>query len=158
MTYNKLFQLHELAVAIKSNRNTSPGMNQIHNLMIKHLPENEKKHLLYIYNIIWNSDYFPPEWRQAAINPIHKPGEDASNVYNYRPISRTSCLCKTLEKMINRRLMETLEKNKTLSQIQCGFRKNHSTLDHLVRFDTYVRRNLVSDRYVRAMFFDLQKA
>ena len=54
--------------------------------------------------------------------------------------------------------METLKKNKTLSKIQCGFRKNHSTLDRLVRFDTYVRRNLASDRYVRAVFFYLQKA
>ena len=54
--------------------------------------------------------------------------------------------------------METLKKNKTLSKIQCGFRKNHSTLDHLARFDTYVRRNLVSDKYVRAVFFDLQIA
>ena len=54
--------------------------------------------------------------------------------------------------------METLEKNKTLSQIQCGFCKNHSTFDHSVKFDTFVRRNFVSDRYVRAVFFDLQKA
>ena len=113
---------------------------------------------IYIYNIIWNSDYFAPEWRRAAIIPIHKPGKDPSNVNNYRPVSLTSCLCKTLEKMINSLLMETLEKNKILSQIQCGFCKNHSTLDNLVRFDTYVRRNFVSDRFVRAVLFDLQKA
>ena len=49
ITYNHPFQLHELTEAIKSNKNTSPSMDQIHNLMIKHLPENAKKHLLYIY-------------------------------------------------------------------------------------------------------------
>ena len=55
MIYNQPFQLHELAEAIKSNKNTSPGMDQIHNLMIQHLPENAKKHLLYIYTILYGT-------------------------------------------------------------------------------------------------------
>ena len=54
--------------------------------------------------------------------------------------------------------MEILEKNKTLSQILWFSRESFHLGPFGERFDTYVRRNLVSDRYVRAVFFDLQKA
>ena len=65
--------------------------------------------------------------------PIQKPGKDLIDPQNYRPISLTSCVCKLYEKMVNKRLVEYLERNKLLAEIQCEFRRNRSTLDHLVR-------------------------
>ena len=45
-----------------------------------------------------------------------------------------------------------------LSEKQCRFRKNHSTLDHLVRFETFIRNAFVKKEHVLTIFFDLQKA
>ena len=41
---------------------------------------------------------------------------------------------------------------------QCGFCKNRSTTDHLVRFDSYIRDALAKKEHVLAIFFDLEKA
>jgi hypothetical protein len=41
--------------------------------------------------------------------------------------------------MINARFVWFLESNGLLSNIQCGFRQGRSTLDHLVRFESFIR-------------------
>ena len=51
-----------------------------------------------------------------------------------------------------------LESQGLLSEKQCGFRKNHSTLDHLVRFETFVRNAFIKKEHVLTIFFDLEKA
>ena len=43
-----------------------------------------------------------------------------------------------MERMVNNRLMWVLESKGLLASEQCGFRKNRSTVDHLVRFDSYI--------------------
>jgi len=45
-----------------------------------------------------------------------------------------------------------------LSEKQCGFRKNHSALDHLVRFQTFIRNAFVKKELVLTIFFDFEKA
>ena len=63
-----------------------------------------------------------------------------------------------MERMINARLMWSLESQGLLSEKQCGFRENHSTLDHLVRFETFIRNAFVKKEHVLTIFFDLEKA
>ena len=60
--------------------------------------------------------------------------------------------------MINARFMWSLESQGLLSEKQCGFRKNHSTLDNLVRFKTFIRNAFVKKEQVLTIFFDLEKA
>ena len=148
----------ELKTALSSSKNTTPGPDQIHYLMLKHLPETALKLLLSIYNRLWTECYYPHQWNISTIIPIPKPGKDHSNPTNYRPIALTSCLGKVFEKMINKRLVEYLENNKLLTPIQCGFRKNKSTIDHLIRLDTYVKKAFTENKVTVGVFFDLAKA
>ena len=90
--------------------------------------------------------------------PIPKPGKDPTNPTNYRPIALTSCICKTMERMINRRLIWYLESNKLLTNVQCGFRSRRSTVDHLVRFETFCREAFIHNQHLVSLFFDLEKA
>ena len=55
-------------------------------------------------------------------------------------------------------IMWVLKSKGLLSSEQCGFRKNQSTADHLVCFDSYVRNAFAKKEHVIAIFFDLKKA
>ena len=61
---------------------------------------------------------------KAIVVPIFKKGS-RSDPANYRPISLTSLLCKTLEHIINSHVMGHLELNNILSTNQFGFHQKH---------------------------------
>ena len=126
--------------------------------MLKHLPETALVTLLHIFNGIWTTGVFPESWRLAAIIPFQKPGKDHAEPTNYRPIALTSCLCKTLERMINKRLVWYLESNKHITKFQSGFRAERSTNDNLVRLETFICHAFLKREHAVAVFFDLEKA
>ena len=101
---------------------------------------------------------FPEDWHKAVIIPIPKLGKDKTEATNYRPIALTSCICKTMERMINDRLIWFLESNNLISGNQAGFRKNYSTNDHLVRLESFIRDAFIKKEHCVAIFFDLEKA
>ena len=114
--------------------------------------------LLSIFNHVWKTGILPDSWKEAIVIPIPKPGKDSSNPANYRPIALTSCICKTMERMVNDRLVWFLEKNKIIATAQSGFRKQRGTLDHLVRFETFIREGFIKKEHVVSVFFDLESA
>ena len=156
--YNDLFTMTELTTAINGTNDTAPGPDKIHYKMFKHLPQQALEHLLKIFNLMWVTAYYPDKWRDSLTIPIPKPNKDHSDPKNYRPIALTSCFGKLFEKMINARLVQYLEYNKLLCAVQCGFRANHSTIDHLTRLDTYIRQAMADGKYTIGVFFDLEKA
>ena len=156
--YNNPFNLLELIDAIQKSNNTATGPDEVHYQMLKHLPNNALSTILHIFNDIWATGVFPESWRLATIIPIPKPGKDHEEPSNYRPIALTSCLCKTLERMINKRLVWYLESNDLISPIQSGFRSGRSTNDHLIRLETFIRDAFVNREHVVSVFFDLEKA
>ena len=137
--------MEELKRAIKCSKNNSPLPGDVSNLMIKAIQETALPYILNVFNLVWVRSFLHNRWRTATIIPIPKPGKDHSNPGNYRPISLTSCLCKTLKKMINWRLVEYMENNEIFSEIQCGFKKYRSTADHLIRMDTLIRKGFANE-------------
>ena len=140
------------------SHNTAVGPDEIHYEFLKQLPSCSLDFLLQAFNEVWVSGKFPTSWKQATIIPIPKPGKDNTDPSNYRPIALTSCLCKTLERMINTRLIWFLESNGLITNFQCGFRSKRSTVDHLVRLETFVREAFIKKEHLTAVFFDLEKA
>ena len=156
--YNEEFSLTELKHALEKSRDTSPGLDLIHYQILKHLPDESLSVLLTIFNYIWQTQDFPTIWKTALIIPIQKPGKIASDPKSYRPISLTSCICKTFERMVNRRLVWYIERNQILTAFQSGFRKQRSTTDHLVRLESFIRESFILNQHVISVFFYLEKA
>ena len=100
-TYNQSFSLSELRDALPKAHDSSPGPDDIHYKLLKHLPDSSLSVLLKTFNDIWETVNVPKSWKEATIIPVPKPGKNSTNPDNYRPIALTSCICKTLERMIN---------------------------------------------------------
>ena len=64
---------------------------------------------------------FPPSWREATVVASQELGKASTDPNNYRPIALTSCLCKTMERMLNNWLMWVPECKGLLASDQCGF-------------------------------------
>ena len=116
--YNKPFSRSELSDSLNKSHDTAVGPDDIHYQLLKHLPDCSMEALLSIFNHIWETGILPPSWKEAIIIPIAKPGKDSTNATNYRPIALTSCVCKTLERMINARLVWFLEANNIVTNFQ----------------------------------------
>ena len=59
--------------------------------------------------------------------------------------------------MINR-LIWFLEKNKLITNLQTGFRKARSTIDHLICLETLIREAFAKKEHMTAIFFYIEKA
>ena len=74
-------------------------------------PEKEVA-ISFIQLIQWYLDNRKLPRHMAIVIPLLKPGKDHTDPSNYRPIALTSCLCKLMEKLVNKRLMWFLENDK----------------------------------------------
>ena len=156
--YNEPFTTAELENAINSLRSVSEGPDAIHNDMLGHLPAVAQEALLAVFNSLWESGVFPEAWREATVIPILKPGKSGLDPLHYRPISLTSSLCKLMEKMVNARLNWFLEHHRVFTNAQCGFRKDRSTVDHILALDTEIRACFSQKKHLGAVFFDIEAA
>ena len=144
----------ELKTSLRKSHNTTPGLDEIPYEFLKQLPKISLQYLLLIFNNIWHSRNIPNSWKQAAIIPVPKSAKNTTNPTNYQ----TSCICKTLERMINNRLIWFLEKNKLITNLQTGFRKARSTIVHLICLETLIREAFAKREHMTAIFFDIEKA
>jgi hypothetical protein len=90
--------------------------------------------------------------------PIPKTGKDSSKPENYRPIALTSCLSKSMEKMVIERLIYFVESKGYLSNYQIGFRRGRNNMDPIVCLQHEVLTAKVNKESVLAVFLDIEKA
>ncbi|GFX55926.1 probable RNA-directed DNA polymerase from transposon X-element [Trichonephila clavipes] len=158
LPYNCDFDMFELKRALSSAHNTSPGPDGISYELLRHLNGDSLVSLLCLFNRIWREQVYPTQWQEAIVIPILRPGKDPKNPLSYRPIALTSCLCKTLERMVNARLVYELEKKKCIPLFQSGFRKGRSTLDNIIQLENKIRNAFVRRNHLVSIFFDIEKA
>jgi hypothetical protein len=89
----------------------SAGEDEISNEMLKRLPEASEERLLDIFNRSWSTGYCPTIWRTALLIPLLKKGKSPSKPGSYRPVALTSCVAKTMEKLVADRLNELKAKD-----------------------------------------------
>ena len=63
-----------------------------------------------------------------------------------------------MEKIVNHRLLWYLEKHQLINKFQSGFRKFHSTYDHLINLQTEIQEALANQQHLSAVCLDIEKA
>ncbi|XP_058448705.1 uncharacterized protein LOC131428678 [Malaya genurostris] len=121
--YNRPFSTIELATALGASRGKSAGPDDVGYPMLHHLPPVGKRALLDSFNRVWEGGPFPDAWRGVLVIPIPKTSQRTGEPSNFRPISLMSCIAKTMERLVNRRLITILENDNLLDNRQFAFRK-----------------------------------
>ena len=115
--------------------------------------------LKHIFNKSAETWIIPADWKSANVTAIRKKG-NRQETGNYRPISLTSVVCKTMERLIKGKIIAHLEGNNLIGDSQHGFRSKRSCLTSLLDFfarviDTYDTGN---NKAVELIYVDFQKA
>ena len=153
------FNMAELRIAMtKLKKGKSPGIDKIPNEMLLKLSERGTETLLRLYNLSWDTKTCPNEWKQAEIIAITKPGKDPSITTSYRPISLLSCISKLMERIVQTRLQDFLERNSKLHPAQAGFRKGRSTNEQIVRLTQTIVDGIQNQQRSITTYVDFTKA
>ena len=103
--------------------------------------------------------YVPKLWRQAKVIFLPKPGKkDYTEPGSWRPISLTSFLLKTLERLVDKRLRAKDLCNKLSNHFQFAYLPGGSTEAALSRFVGYVERGMEQNETIVAALADISGA
>ena len=118
----------------KLNNKTSSGIDNIPNIVLKHLPIKIIEDLTKIFNNCLNNAYFPKKWKIAKTLPFLKANKSQYNASSYRPISLLSNIGEVFEKIFNRMIITFSESRNVIPHEQFGFKAAHSTVHALNKF------------------------
>ena len=104
-----------------------------------------------------DSGKLPKDWTDANITPVFKKG-DRHSAENYRPVSLTSVLSKTLEHIICHALHKHFETNKVLTNLNHGFRSGYSCDTQLTVTVDKLASNLDKGMQTDVAILDFSKA
>jgi len=70
----------------------------------------------------------------------------------------TDCLCKVMERIVNKSLLFVSKAKILLSEHQSGFRKYRSTMDHLVNLEHWISEAFAKREFTIGVFLDIHRA
>ena len=141
----------------KLSNKSSPGPDGIPSILLKKCRYGIVDGLLIVFQKIFSSGNIPVALKTAFVIPIHKGGSRASPV-NFRPVSLTSHIIKTLERVIRVSLVRHLELHEKINPNQHGFRHQRSCLSHLLAHHDQILSYLEEGHNVDSVYLDFSKA
>jgi len=141
----------------KLNPNKSTGPDGAAPRILKELYRELSDPLYDMYRQSLDTGKLPTSWKTGLVSPIFKKG-NRHQAKNYRPVSLTSVVCKTLESIIRDHLMHHLVENHLLSQHQHGFIKGRSCVTQLLAVLDKWTEALDRCSNLDAIYLDFSKA
>ncbi|KAF2345377.1 Reverse transcriptase domain [Trinorchestia longiramus] len=135
----------------------STGPDGLGPRVLKETAEVISEPLTKIFNRYLETGIVPDDWKRANVTPIFKKG-NKQIPNNYRPISLTSVISKTIERLLKVRITKHLNDQNLINDTQHGFREKRSCLTNLLDSFGEVNRIYDSTKAVDFVYLDFQKA
>ena len=157
--FNSTFTSIEIKKHIKNLKNgKSPGIDNILNEFLKHCPNTLVDVFTELFNLILRTAVIPSDWTIGVVKPLYKHKGSSDVVDNYRGITLLSCLGKLFTSLLNTRLYNYLTTEGILGNEQAGFRKDYSTLDHILTLHILSNFYINNGKQLFCAFIDYKKA
>ena len=142
---------------LKLKINKSPGPDKLFPLLLFILSEELALPITILFNKSLETGVLPSAWKHAEVTPIFKKGSKVSP-NNYRPVSLTSILCKTLESFVRDSIQEHMESLNLYTDCQHGFRTGRSCVSQLLEvFNDFSKFSDSNDPF-DVIYLDFAKA
>ena len=149
---------YELETEIKNlNPKKSPGYDGLSVRVVRNVANEISEPLSHIFNLTFTSGNIPDSLKKGLITPVFKANEN-NEFKNYRPISVLTCFSKLLEKLMYKRLIKFIDKNRILTPHQYGFRENRSTELAIIELTNRLTNAIDTGEFTIGIFLDLSKA
>lgn len=102
--------------------------------------------------------YIPTNWRKVNVIFLPKANKPSDQAKSYRPVSLTSFLLKTMEKLLDVHLRNGIEATLPLSNAQFAYRKGKSTELALHKIVTEIERTIQYQDFALGAFLDIEGA
>ena len=137
--------------------NKSPGPDAIHPRVIQEIAESITVPITLIFKTSLQLKELPDQWKHASVCAIFKKG-NKTKPQNYRPVSLTSIICKTLESLVRDHIIEHMKLNNLFSEKQFGFISGRSTTLQLLHVLNIWTDILDQGGEIEAIYCDFMKA
>ena len=137
--------------------NKASCQDSIENEMIKASLDSRLSFLVNLYSKILVTQNYPEKWSNGIITPILKSWEVGNQDY-YHGITINSCLSKLFDLLLNNRLEQFVNGQKTLKYNQIGFRKGFRTADHVLTLKISMAKYFSRNKKLYFCFVDFKKA
>ena len=141
-------------------KSTSAGLDGIPYWYLRVAAPFISKPIAHLFNLSISHAYVPKQWKTSIITPAPKSSQPGK-CEDFRPISVTSILCRTLEKIIIRRYLYPVlvhPEFKQLYQDQFAFRPTGSTTAALINLLQKITVLLEKHEFVHLIGLDFSKA
>ena len=134
----------------------SCGPDECHPYILKKTADILSDPIYQLFTKSQQSGKLPKQWKEANVTCIFKKG-DKSNPGNYRPVSLTFVVRKTLEKVVREAIMNHLNSHNMLSDCQYGFRQNRGCILQLLKVVDEWSKYIDMNKQIDCIYLDFQK-
>lgn len=139
--------------------NKSCELDPVPTWLLKEIAEKMSVPLCNIINKSFELSEIPSSLKQAHIRPlIKKPGLNAEDMANYRPVSNLPFVSKLMEKIVASQLEEHLTRNDLLDPFQSAYKQYHSTETALLLIQNDIAESLKAGSATALVLLDLSAA
>ena len=134
---------------------SGPGPDGISAILLK---KPKSQTLKNIFQHSMDNGKIPEILKLGFICPILKPNSSREKAASWRPVSLTSHIVKTFERVLRRQLVNHIELNNLMDQNQHGSRGGKSCLSQLLEHHDEILRKLEEGENVDVIYTDFEKA